>query len=104
MPTYTVQRPRLRHDGEEYTEGETVEMPEEQAARKLHLGALEETAEGGPGEPSEDLQELVGPKQASALADAGLPTIEEALAYEGDLTSLDGVGDATADDIAAFAE
>lgn len=101
MPTYDVNRPNFRHDGERYENGDTVDMPDSQAAPLVAIGALEE-AEESP-EPSEDLKELVGTRPANALAKAGLTTIEEALAYEGDLTELDGVGDQTAEDLAAFA-
>lgn len=104
MPTYTVARPNFRHDGEEYSEGDSVEIPESQATPLLGLGAIEgaEEDEDAP-EPSDDLKELVGTRPANALAKAGLTTIEEALAYEGDLTDLDGVGDQTAEDLADFA-
>jgi len=46
----------------------------------------------------------VGTKQANALAEAGLQTIETAASYDGDLTKIGGVGDATAEDLADFAE
>jgi len=106
MPTYEVTRPILRHDGEEYSHGDTVEMPARQARALLDHGALEKTGEESESapEPSKDLKELVGTKQANRLAEAALTTIEEALAYEGDLTALDGVGDSTAEDLIAFAE
>jgi len=103
MPEYIVQRPLLRHDGKEYGEGDTVDLSEKTALRLVGLGALEEAAEEGP-EPSDDLVELVGTRPAGALANAGLPTIEEALSYEGDLTELDDVGDGTAETLADFAE
>jgi predicted flap endonuclease-1-like 5' DNA nuclease len=114
MPTYKVSRPLLRHDGEEHQEGDTVEMTGQQAAPLLSYGAIkgpvgDEASEGGEDSPegaenpSEDLVELVGTKQANALAEAGLQTIEAAAGYEGDLTELKGVGDATAADIADFA-
>jgi len=76
-------------------------MTGQQAAPLLSYGAIE-----GPlrEEPSEDLVGLVGTKQAGALAEAGLPTIEAAASYGGDLTEIGGVGDATAEDLADFAE
>ena len=107
MPTYKVSRPLLRHDGEEHEEGDTVEMTGQQAAPLLSYGAIEgpvgEEAPEGAEEPSDDLVELVGMRQANALAEAGLQTIEAAASYEGDLTALEGVGDATAEDIADVA-
>jgi len=114
MPTYKVSRPLLRHDGEEHEEGDTVEMTGQQAAPLLSYGAIkgpvgDEPSEGseespeGAEEPSDDLVELVGTRQANALAEAGLQTIEAAASYDGNLTALEGVGDATAEDIAGFA-
>jgi len=55
-------------------------------------------------EPTEELKDAVGTRQANRLAEAGLPTIEEALAYDGDLTALEGVGDATVEDLIDAAE
>ena len=114
MPTYKVSRPLLRHDGEEHEEGDTVEMTGQQAAPLLSYGAIKgpvgkeasgdgEDSPEGAEEPSEDLAKLVGTKQANALAEAGLRTIEAAASYDGDLTALEGVGDATAADIADVA-
>jgi predicted flap endonuclease-1-like 5' DNA nuclease len=59
-------------------------------------------AEGqdAPTTTSDALEELVGATAAKGLAGAGLTTIEAAQAYEGDLTDIDGVGEATADKIA----
>lgn len=47
-------------------------------------------------EPTDELVEVVGARAANALAAAGLDTLEAAATYDGDLTALDGVGDATA--------
>jgi len=108
MPTYIVQRPTLRHDGDDYEEGDTADMSEDAAQRLLALGAIEEAgddpSEESSGGPSEELTEVVGTRQAGVLAEAGLPTIEAALGYEGDLTDIDGVGPATAEDLADVAE
>jgi len=111
MPTYTVRRSTLRHDGEDYSEGDSVKMDADTARSLLALGAIEEQEEAGDQDtddevptPSEDLKELVGTKQANRLAESGITTIEEALAFEGDLTELEGVGPATAEDLIAFAE
>jgi len=115
MPTYKVSRPLLRHDGEEYEGGDTVEMTGQQAAPLLSYGAIEgpvreEPSEENEGsseenveEPSEDLAERVGTKQADALAEAGLPTIEAAASYGGDLTEIGGVGDSTAEELTSIA-
>lgn len=64
-----------------------------------------ELAEGetAPGE-GQTLEGVVGTRQANALADAGLTTVEEALEYDGDLTELDGVGQGTVDDLLEAAE
>jgi len=104
MPTYIVQRPTLRHDGDDYEEGDTADISEGAAQRLLALGAIEEAGDDPSGDPSEELTEVVGTRQAGALAEAGLPTIEAALGYEGDLTDIDGVGPATAEDLADVAE
>jgi len=107
MPMYICQRPRLRHDGDEYRQGDHVDVPEGEAQRLVESGALtpaeedeplmpEDEAEG----PSEDLKTLVGTRPANALAEAGYPTIEAALELDrSDLVELKGVGDATADDL-----
>jgi hypothetical protein len=116
MPTYEVSRPLLRHDGEEYKAGDTVEMTGQQAVPLLSYGAIEgpigedapegseKSPDDGTEEPSEDLVELVGAPPANALAEAGLPTIEAAASYDGDLTEIGGVGDTTAEDLAGFTE
>lgn len=59
---------------------------------------------GGASEPSDGLKDAVGTRQANALAEAGLTTVEEALGYEGDITELDGVGEATAEDLLEAAD
>jgi hypothetical protein len=107
MPTYICQRPRLRHDGEEFEEGDRVEIPEGEAKRLVQSGALAPAEDSEPlmpaeeaPEPSEDLKTLVGTRPAGALAEAGYPTIEAALELtRGELVELKGVGDATADDL-----
>ena len=48
-------------------------------------------------QPSDQLVDLLGTRQANRLAEAGLTTIVEGLAYDGDLTELNGVGDSTVD-------
>jgi hypothetical protein len=58
-------------------------------------------------EPSEKLVDLLGTRQANALARAGLTTIEAAMTYhreEGDLTELEGVGDGTVEDLTQAAD
>jgi len=55
-------------------------------------------------EPADMLVDLVGTRQANALARAGLATIDAALAYhedEGDLTELKDVGPGTVEDLLA---
>jgi predicted flap endonuclease-1-like 5' DNA nuclease len=107
MPTYKVSRPLLRHDGEEYERGDTVGMTGQQAAPLLSCDAIEGPVmeEGSSSsEPSEDLVELVGAKQANTLAEASLQTIEAAASYDGDLTEIDGVGDRTAEDLRSYDE
>jgi hypothetical protein len=41
------------------------------------------------------LSDVLSTRQANALAEVGLSTLEDALAYDGDLTELDGVGAGT---------
>jgi len=53
-------------------------------------------------QPSDELVEALGTRQANRLARTGLTTIEEALSFhrgEGDLTELDHVGEGTVDDL-----
>jgi len=55
-------------------------------------------------EPSDQLRDILSTRQANALAEAGITSLEEAMAYDGDLTDVNGVGDGTVDDLLDAAE
>jgi len=89
---------------------DTYFIPPDQYDPETHTLADGEdwTPDGDPADtgatPSDALTDVVGTRRANALAEAGLPTIEEALAYPGDLTEIRDVGQGTVEDLVDAAD
>ena len=77
-----------------YADSEKIRAAYENAGVEAHVL----TGEGEPsgGKPSEELKQLVGTRQANALAEGGFDSVEAAQELaEDELTALDGVGAST---------
>ena len=68
MPKYPVKSP-LKHDGNDYAEGDTVEMKAAAAKELIAIGVLDSEASGGPLAPQPDklkAEEAIAQIQAAA--------------------------------------